>query len=340
MNQLMNIYIKNNKKLINRSNQIKNHATIYLVNGLGDKLLDLIGFFILCKYLNYIPQIRFEQSHKFEWGNNHYDNRLFKFNQFIISNQPCPYYIKQSSPSVSLCPYQVYEFISKFRPKISFEMISNDFIVYSKQLIQPSNIILSNIPNGIENAYGIHLRKSDKINNNHNQHTIRHQNTLSEFEIITNNLLNDIKQIIIDENEPTFLIVSEDIEWKNEMTNRVLSLANDKPIQILEINYNTPTHYSNYNSVLDMFCLSKCKEILQGVKYSTFSILASLIGNRNLRNYSYLIPNYDICLIHNWSSVLSINNKPYEFNINKHKNISKHIVPLKTNIIKPFKQNK
>jgi hypothetical protein len=215
-------------------------------------------------------------------------------------------------------------------------MISNDFIVYSKQLIQPSNVILSNIPNGIENAYGIHLRKSDKIINNHNQHTIRHQNTLSEFEIIITSLLDNIKQIIIDENNPTFLIVSEDIEWKKEITNRVLLLANDKPIQILEINYNNSTHYSNYNSVLDMFCLSKCKEILQGVKYSTFSILAALIGNRKLKNYSHLISNYDRCLIHNWASVLSINNKPYEFNINKHKYISNHIAPLKTNITKRF----
>lgn len=336
MNQLMNIYIKTNKKLINRSNLVRNYAMIYLTNGLGDKLLDLIGFFILCKYLNYTPQITFEKCHKFAWGNNNYDNRLFKFNHIVISNQPCSYYIKQSSPSVSLCPYQVYEFISKFIPNITFEIISNDFIVYSKELIQPSNEIISNIPIGIKNAYGIHLRKSDKIKKIHNKHTIRHQNTLSEFEIIISKLLDDVKQIIIDENEPTFLIVSEDIEWKNEITNRVLSLANDKTIKILEINYNNPNHYSNYNSVLDMFCLSKCKEILQGVKYSTFSILASLIGNRNLRNYSHLIPNYDICLIHNWSSVLSINNNPYEFNINKHKNISKHIVPLKTNITKRF----
>lgn len=323
MNQLMNIIKKPNKKIIN-------NTSIYLINGLGDKLLDLIGFFILCKYLNYKPQIIFERNHKFEWGNNDYDIRLFNFNHFIISNQPSPFYIKQSSPSVSLCPYKVYEFVSKFRPKITFEMISNDFIVYSKQLIQPSNIILSNIPIGIENAYGIHLRKSDKINN----HNTRHHNTLSEFEMITNKLLDDVKQIIIHEDNPTFLIVSEDNQWKIEITNIILSF--NQNIKILEINYNHSNHYSNYNSVLDMFCLSKCKDILQGVKYSTFSILASLIGNGKIRNYSQFTTNYDTCLIHNWSSVLSINNEPYNYNKNKHNKNSNHILPLKTNITKPF----
>lgn len=315
-----------------------NRTGIYLVNGLGDKLLDLIGFVILCKYLNYKPQITFERRYKFAWGNNNiYDNRLFEFNQVIISNKPCPYYIEQSNPSVSLGPYKVYEFVSKILPNITFEKVSNDFITYSKELIKPSNIILSNIPDGIENAYGIHLRKSDKIRNTHyNKHNIRHQNTLSEFEVITSKLLEDVQQIINNENEPTFLIVSEDNAWKKEISDRVLSLAGNKPIRFIEVNYDNPNNYSNYNSVLDMFCLSKCKEILQGIKYSTFSTLASLIGNRKLRNYSQHIPNYEICLVHSWRSVLSINNQPYNYNKKMHNSISNHIIPLKTNITKKF----
>lgn len=313
--------------------KINNHAHIRLINGLGDKMLDLTGFFIICKFLNYTPSISFEQYRKFQWGQNYYDLRLFQFNQFLISDKPCPFFLKQSHPSVSLSPFEVFKFISTIYPNITFEQISNQFIHVSKQLIKPSPMILSNIPPGIENAYGIHLRKSDKIRNV--QHNVRHISSSSEFDILTHHLLEDVKKIISEEDQPTFLIVSEDNEWKQEISERVLSLS-DKSIQLIQIEYNNPNQYTNYNSVLDMFCLSKCKEILQGVKYSTFSMVASLIGNRKIRNYAHHLENYDICLIHNWSSVLNINHQPRNFNKIKHHQTSKHIEPIKTNMLTRF----
>jgi len=36
-----------------------NKANILLNNGLGDQFLDLIGFYVICKYLNYKPIITF-----------------------------------------------------------------------------------------------------------------------------------------------------------------------------------------------------------------------------------------------------------------------------------------
>ena len=80
-------------------------------------------------------------------------------------------------------------------------------------------------------------------------------------------------------------------------------------------------------------CLSKCKEILQGVKYSTFSILASLLGNNKMRNYSNYIDSNDVCLIHNWASVIEINNNK-NLDIEHHKKITDGIPNLQTNIIK------
>ena len=61
------------------------------------------------------------------------------------------------------------------------------------------------------------------------------------------------------------------------------------------------------NSVLDLFALSWCKEILQGVKYSTFSMSAAIIGNCKLRNYSHLVNN--INLVNAWNTVIEINGK-------------------------------
>jgi hypothetical protein len=312
-----------------------NNVSIRLLNGLGDKLLDLIGFSVLCKYLNYKPNVIFCNNGYFAWGHTNYDIRLFNFNEITISDDKCNFYVKSCNPSYTLCPYKVYEFIKRFLHEITFEQISNDFVEHSKTIIQPSEIILSQIPNNIEKAYGIHLRKSDKINNTGD---IRHENNISEFEIITNKLLDDIENIIISEEEPTFLIVSEDNEWKLEIKNLITNISknNNKQIKILDIDYDNKDNYCNYNSVLDMFCLSKCKEILQGVKYSTFSILACLLGNNKIRNYSKYTDTYDICLIHSWSSVIEINNNNKNFDIELHKKITNGAINIETNINKIF----
>jgi hypothetical protein len=309
---------------------MNNNVNIRLLNGLGDKLLDLIGFCVLCNHLNYNPHITFCNDRYFAWGNSNYDIRLFDFSDITISNDNCDFYLHSPNPSSSLCPYKVYHFISGFIPTISFETISNDFVVYAKKIIKPSEIILSNIPYDIENAYGIHLRKSDKIN----QHCdIRHENSINDFEIITNKLLEDVKNIIMNDDDAKFLIVSEDNQWKKEISDIITDFANqnNKTIKLIDIEYNNENGYCNYNSVLDMFCLSKCKEILQGVKYSTFSILASLLGNNKLRNYSNYINSYNVCLIHSWSSVVEINNNKI-FDIELHKRITCGVTPINTNI--------
>ena len=132
-------------------------------NGLGDKLLDVIGFYIICKYLNYNPHIILNKYvNNYAWGHNKYDPRLFKFTDIIITEQECENYINSPNPSSSLCPYKVYTFINKYK-MVSFEQISNDYNIYAKTIIQPSEIINSKIPIDIEKAYGIHLRKTDKV---------------------------------------------------------------------------------------------------------------------------------------------------------------------------------
>ena len=313
---------------------MNNNVNIFLKNGLGDKLLDLIGFFVLCKYLNYKPNVTFCNNGHFAWGNSNYDIRLFDFNEVKISDDKCDFYIISYNPSSSLCPYKVYEFIKNFIHEISFEQISNDFVEYSKIIIKPSEIILSKIPNDIERAYGIHLRKTDKV---FDECDIRHENSINEFKIITDKLLEDIKNIIIDEEEAIFLIVSEDNNWKKEIGNIIIDIANtnNKQIKILDTDYNNENNYCNYNSILDMFCLSKCKEILQGVKYSTFSILASLLGNNKIRNYSKYTDSYDVCLINSWSSVIEINNHK-NFDIEIHKKVTIRTENIGTNINQIF----
>ena len=283
-----------------------NNATITLINGLGDKLLDMIGFYIICKYLNYIPNVIFDNNGMYPWGTNHYDERLFVFNDISFAKEHSKYYINSPLPSASLGPYRVYSFLKQFSSSLTFEQISRDFSEQSTRIINPSEIITSRIPQNIENAYGIHLRKTDKLNNCGDT---RHVNSVNEFTIIINKLLEDVDKIIAEEHYPSFLIVSEEEPWKTEITQIIhnIAMSRNKKINIIELDYTNPQNYHNFKSVLDMFSLSKCKEILQGVKYSTFSVLASVLGPGKIRNYSNYTETHYACFIHNWSSVLKIN---------------------------------
>ena len=281
--------------------------------GLGDRMLDILGFFVICKCLDYNPKVVFNNSqHWFVWGISNYDLRLFEFDQIeLVDNNSYNYYIKSHNPSSTLSPYKAFEFVSKKLPNMSFERFSDYYYQYAKQIIQPSSTILSKLPQGLEKSYGIHLRKSDKITAYGRELDLRHENSMDEFNIIIQKILEDVKEIIINEESPSFVIVSEDNDWKNEfqdMINRI-AIENNKNINIVKINYDIDEFYVNYNGILDMFCLSKCKEIIQGVKYSTFSILASLLGNNKLRNYSKWLPTDGSCLIYSWSSAVEINGK-------------------------------
>ena len=62
-----------------------NNVNILLNNGLGDQFLDLIGFYVICKYLNYNPIISFNNNCNFDWGNNNYDMQLFSLKDISIA---------------------------------------------------------------------------------------------------------------------------------------------------------------------------------------------------------------------------------------------------------------
>lgn len=315
------------------SSSPKTTAFFTCSNGLGDKCLDIIGVNVLCDYLGYCPIIKFNKDFEehFEWGTNQYDTRLFDG----LSNPSLPseydYMIKAPNASSSLCPYKTYEFLYDLGVPVCFFDINQKYREVAKILIRPSPIIEARLPQVLENAYGIHLRKTDKIKSHGCD--IRHENKFDEFAIIIEKLLENVKKIIKTETEPTFLIVSEDEIWKNTIQEMILEEgekdeSEQKTIKIINLD-DSPLPYTNYKSVLDMFALSRCKNILQGVKYSSYSILAALIGNGKLVNYSPALESNTECLIYAWNSVVEINgeymNQPGFIDYSKIQNLS--IIP-------------
>lgn len=127
-------------------------------------------------------------------------------------------------------------------------------------------------------------------------------------------------------------MVSENNKWRQEFIYNMLGIAEKykKEIKIVEPNYITDGTYEGIESVVDMFSLSKCKKIYQGVKYSTFSILASLLGNGELINYAKQCESYETCLIHSWGSVCKINGKK-DYNEEIQKKVCEYISDIHTN---------
>ena len=154
-----------------------------------------------------------------------------------------------------------------------------------------------------------------------------------EFSIIVNNLIKDIYDIILKEDEPSFLIVSEDNDWKEYITNIFKEYAqkNNKTINIININYENPDNINNYSAVLDLFCLAKCKKIFQGVKTSNYSNIAAIIGNNKLINYSHLLKLNNILYTNIYRPVININGK-LEYDINLIEKILLNIPFIDSNI--------
>jgi len=289
---------------------------------LGDKLISVISFLVVCKYLNLKPNIlTFFTNIEGDW--DFYDPRLLDFNEneFIFDKN------YRNSKYIFLhlfYPIKIYDYLVRIYPNLTFEELSNNYMILAKQVVKPSFLILNKIPSGLENTYGIHLRKSDRVNDNDDK---RLSTLNSELPIIIDNLLLDVKNIINTEPNPKFLIISEDNDWKTHITDLVQNYANEnnKKIYIYKIDYTNEYNLNNYEAVLDFFCLSKCKEILMGVKSTMFSYAAAMLGNNKLRNYfTYDTENYKDCIVHAYSSVIKINNKN-NYDINYHRHVTNWI---------------
>jgi hypothetical protein len=320
-----------------------NLIQILSYGGVGDRLCDIIGSYIISKYLGYKLNVLFNPvvGTKHDWGiNDIFDIRLFDFNNdniIIFNNEnDCKnnykYFIKIGNASSSSSPYNLYKFINNINKDITFNEIIDNYCIYAKEIIKPSKIIEDNIPENLNNSYGIHLRKTDKVNNN--VHDIRHLSTIEEFNIMSNVLFTDICNIILTEDNPSFLLTSDENNWKEYFKNQLLKFANDnnKTINFINVNYNNSNTYDNYNAILDLFCLSKCKKIFQDVKYSSFSLIASIIGNNEIINYSHLTEVHKYCLTHLYNPVININNSK-TYNIDYINEILAACEPIYSNII-------
>ena len=309
-------YFKNH---LNQCKLKKDKYILFCKNGLGDKLMDLVGALTFSTLNNSELLIVLNQEKQcFIWGNANYNIELFDFNLDINVNiveklddfddfnelqldnlDNCEYkknrfykdykIIELPISSVLLSPIRLYNY---FKDTFTYKQIINIF-VSNFQKIKPSSIIKQYIPKNIENSIGIHLRKSDKIRGTNNCCI----NNKDEFGQIIDNVKKYIITSIKNHNT-TFFICSEDESWKKHFE----KFIENEGGSILKYNLDVE-NYDGLRATIDMFCLSHCVEIVQGVKYTNFSICASLMNYRKIINY-----NTDPqCLTYLWGGCINPN---------------------------------
>lgn len=256
-------------------------------NGIGDRFTNILGASVISRYT--------DEPFTFSFINlspdRTYDASLFSFKLASTLSGDIKK-IKDTNVSTILSPPNVYRYLSN----VSFHTIC-DAYVHNARYFTPCHELEMCIPCELSNAYGIHLRRSDKIVSESNQH----ENTISEHNRIMDAVLSDIQTIIQCEVNPIFFLCSEDYGWKTHVRDLIHSKSNGN---ITFIDVNTCDRRKGAQDFLEFFALSRCKAIFTTVKYSTFSIMASLVGNVPIYTYAHLCDNYSDCLLHFWLPVI------------------------------------
>ena len=291
-------------------------------NGLGDKFVDLAGLSVICNYLKRPAFVDFnrtlyESSISAKRGSSFYDERLFVFPEVtFVKELPDCELLGGIAAGSTFTPPNIYTFFQQKGINLSYKQVADMFLEQIDK-IKPTLIISNLIPERLKNAYGIHLRRSDKINKNPGNYSF--ENSQIDFDTIVRKLKDDLTNVISKEENPSFFCCSEEQEWKEEFCDFIRNTATylGKSVEIIEVNHDPALdkEYRGFGPVLDLFCLSKCKLIYQGVKYSSFSLAAAMMGERKIINYAKLVSAYNRCLIHFWSSCLIINQEEKKYDL-------------------------
>lgn len=251
--------------------------------GLGDQLVSCIGAAVIAQAKNtkLVVNVVCDAEQYFEHGR--YD--FMKLFQLPFTTH-CGKYktelvVRDTITAASTSPFMTAQYL-----QTDPYVIGSIFKSVAGRIL-PQDIIQQHIPSDMQTFVGIHLRKSDKVRDDNTAlkgweryHAV---NTSKHMQIIEK--LKEDAIHLVKNGQTKFFVCSEDKQHLSEFCDFLGSLASH--VQILSYAHlDTDASPPGFRAVLDMFTLSRCAFILQGTRQSTFSILASMIGNKPLINYS------------------------------------------------------
>lgn len=252
-----------------------------VTNGLGDRIMDIIGLGAISRILYDAPVTVYwnTQHQHFAWGPASYNTGLFVFDSHIIleNYKGQPVSIHNIYPSVTFAPLPVWKWLGGGNNSISFDQLL-DYYKESGMSIQPSPSLALQIPKDMGEYIAIHLRRTDKLYADEGI-THPHATSTKEYDDIMRRMTEYI-ELLIASREYNFFVLSDDAAYKEEF----ITWLESKSVNVLSFP-RTGVCDPDFD-IFEWFCMSRCKMILQGIKYSTFSMSASLINNVPLKNFS------------------------------------------------------
>lgn len=260
-------------------------------NGLGDKLLDVLGFLVWCMGASVTPVVDWcSRSDPQPWGDAFYDRGCFQF-PFEVSRGPAEAVAVGTDPSASYCPAQVHRYLQgrkTFEELVGtyFEVARSSWTIapWIRNLAPPTMID--------DECIGVHLRRRDKIKAL-DKVDHRHETTPEELSVIMDKLREYVKGKVVVEGERKFFVCSDDDAARLELADYLTALHPD-----VRVVSNPPAVAdSGVAAVLDWHCLTRCKCVVQGTRYSTFSMTCAIFSRRPLVNFG---DHSEFALLHLW----------------------------------------
>ncbi len=281
----------------------------FVDTGLGDKLIDLIGIAVLKDALRFRDaHIIFCNDLNHWWGS--YDPVLFDCSNVTIIDTAASFKshvrvgsdqhqdkIVSGTAGASFHPFKLYKMINQTGGKWTLKECCDRFLDQAFQ-IKPSSYVLDCIPPQISMCIGIHLRKGDKISSDN----LRHGTSEDELQTIITNLKEYVLGAIKN-GEDQFFLCSDDPEWRLDFESWILQNSG------CVIRAGRPAEDKKFDGqhvVIDFFMLTRCKRILQGIGYSTFSMTASMVGAKPIVNFFQRADRDRSYFIHWWKPLLKL----------------------------------
>jgi hypothetical protein len=244
------------------------------------------------------------------WGVASYDKRLLDFGDMKWGDvaEADKIMISHAS-SVSFSPPKVQQLLWHYdKLKIDMNEIIQKYIFICQNNIKPSETTLQFIPDEIDKCIGIHLRRSDKLTGT--KQSAAHTTSNDEY----NSIIDNIRKYLDDyvhsctQDKLYFFVCSEDANYKEIFIGYLRDLCNkyEKKCIICSVKHisdDFKKQYVNIEAVVDFFSLSKCKNIIQGIKHSTFTMMAAMVGNVPMHTFAKHDRN---AVLHLWKECLTI----------------------------------
>lgn len=255
---------------------------LHAVSGLGDRLLDGIGYATLCRTLGYAdrPKIAWDSGQTdFNRARNRssYGKEQFATLPWTpVSEADIVRGVTTFSghtPGFSFFPEAIESVLLESGSESRFREIVDAFVSLATE-ITPSPAIRAVMPADIGEAVGIHLRKSDKIAQRVDG--CGHEVTVSEFVQTMSKLVDYV--LTTYPKGTKFFVCSEDDAHKKEFK----SFLRGASFVCIELGEDRGGGASA--DLADFFALSMCSTVVQGIKYSTFSAVAAIVGRKPLIN--------------------------------------------------------